>query len=157
VAGEGDFMKLPIKFFVIGGAALISLTLALLLFGYLARPPQQLKASAPTPPPPSPGADFLDTQERALSIIADFADQVCKSLPLQGSGGNLELSGRTREELSELTKKLAGLGIEGASKYNTSGYQEILQKDLKAMLQESSSCSLVIFRDFTNKPLQPLV
>lgn len=65
-------------------------------------------------------ADSLETQKKALDIIADFADRLCTTTPLTGSASNLELSEHAKAELSELIKKIANLGIEGAAKYQTS-------------------------------------
>src|SRR5438876_208696 len=65
----------------------------------------------------------LDKQEKALNIIADFADRLCKTVPLEGTNQKLELSGGARAELNEVLKKIAELGIEGAAQYQTSEYQ----------------------------------
>lgn len=91
--------------------------------------------------------DFLAERKRALNIIADFADRLCKDIPLDGTGDNLELSGKAKVELSGIIKKIADLGVEGAVKYQKSEYKGLLQKDLVKALQESTNCRLQVWED----------
>jgi hypothetical protein len=86
--------------------------------------------------------DYLDEQERALHIIADFSDRLCQKIPLTGRGSNLELSGEAKAELNELLKKFANIGITGAAKYQQSEYQNVLQQDLARELNDSRDCKL---------------
>jgi hypothetical protein len=62
-------------------------------------------------------ANSLETQEKALHVIADFADRLCTKIPQTGGASNLGLTGEAKAQLSELIKKIADLGIEGAAKY----------------------------------------
>ena len=43
-------------------------------------------------------ANSLETQKKALDVIADFADRLCTTIPLTGSASNLELSGKAKAE-----------------------------------------------------------
>ncbi|MEI7995597.1 MAG: hypothetical protein WCH01_11920 [Methylococcaceae bacterium] len=100
---------------------------------------------------PSFANNNLDTQKQALDIVADFADKFCKQVPLEGSTGNVELSGNAKAELNGLLKNLANLGIEGATKYQTSEYQGLLQKDLVEGLKSSTNCRLQVWDGLKNK------
>lgn len=98
-------------------------------------------------------ADSLETKEKALKVIADFADHLCTTIPLTGGSNNLELSGKAKFELSELLKKIAHLGTEGAAKYQTSDWQGVLQKDLAEQLNNSRNCKLEVFKTLENRLL----
>lgn len=98
--------------------------------------------------------------QEALNIVADFADRICKNIPLEGTGSDLELSGNAKAELSGLINKIADLGIEGAAKYNSSKYQGLLQKDLATVLKNSMDCKLEVFKSlkdglFITHPIAP--
>jgi hypothetical protein len=93
----------------------------------------------------------LDAQEKALKIIADFADRLCNKVPLEGSSDNLELSGSAKVELNELIERIAGLKIEGAGKYLSTEYQGVLQKDLAGLLKSGAECKLQVFKDLKDK------
>lgn len=95
---------------------------------------------------PSLATGQLDAQKEALAVIADFADRLCKDIPLEGSGENVELSIQAKAELDGLIKKLAKLGAAGAGKYQKTEYQGLLQSDLAAVLRDSTECKLEVFR-----------
>ena len=80
-------------------------------------------------------------------MIADFADRLCEKIPLTGSG--VELTGEAKAEVSVIFKKIAGLGFEGAAKYQN--YEGLLQKDLAKALKDSSTCKLTVLRELTGK------
>ena len=96
-------------------------------------------------------ATSLEDNEKALNMIADFADRLCKDIPLQGHGENLELSGSAKAELNGIIKKLANLGIDGAIKYQNTDYEGLLQKDLVNALKDSTNCRLQIWSDLKDK------
>ncbi len=93
--------------------------------------------------------NLLAEQERALRMIADFADRLCKDIPLTGSG--LELTGKAKAELRGIFKKIAELGLEGAAKYQN--YEGLLQKDLAKALKDSSTCKLTVLKELNDKIL----
>jgi hypothetical protein len=101
----------------------------------------------------SADADSLEAKEKALKVIADFADHLCTTIPLTGGANNLELSGKAKFELSELLKKIAPLGTEGAAEYQTSDWQGVLQKDLAEQLNNSRNCKLEVFKTLKNRLL----
>ena len=98
-------------------------------------------------------ATDLDKKKEALDVIADFADRLCYKVPLSGKSQNVELSGTAKAELNSLLKKIADLGIEGAAKYQTSEYENVLQKDMATLLRDSSECKLEVFKDLKDKLL----
>ena len=61
-------------------------------------------------------AASLEENEKALTMIADFADRLCKDIPLQEHGDNLELTGSAKAELNGIIKRLANLCLDGAIK-----------------------------------------
>ena len=99
----------------------------------------------------------LASQKQALDVIADFADRICDpaKVPLVGSSSSLELSGKAKAELSELVKKVANVGVEGAAKYQSSKYANVLQKDLVAVLRENKDCRLKVFEKLQSRLLAP--
>ncbi len=100
------------------------------------------------------GADnSFDREQRALSIIADFADRMCKDIPLQGAQSGGELSGAVKAELRGVARKVAELGVEGAAKYQTGSYESLLQSDLANALKNSSDCKLRIFDSLKDRLL----
>lgn len=92
------------------------------------------------------GADnSFEREQKALDVIADFADRMCKDIPLQGTRSGGELSGSAKAELRGVAKKVADLGVEGAAKYQTGRYESLLQSDLVDALKNSADCKLRIF------------
>ncbi len=97
----------------------------------------------------------LDDQKKALDMIADFADRICKSVPLEGSGSAVELNGEAKAELKGLLKKVANLGIGGNGKYEEKSWSGILQKDLTDILQKNVDCNLKVFESLKDKIILP--
>jgi hypothetical protein len=93
----------------------------------------------------------LNPQKQALDMIADFADRICKDIPLEGSGNNLELSGSASAGLNELIQKLIDLKIEGLGKYEKSEYIGVLREDLATAIKDSSDCKLIIFKELKDE------
>lgn len=86
-----------------------------------------------------------------INVIVDFADRLCKSSPLQGQQMSLELSSTAKAELNEVVRKIVDLGIEGAAKYKNSEFQGFLQKDLAAIVKDSTDCRREVWRDLKDK------
>ena len=97
----------------------------------------------------------LKEQEEALNIIVNFAERLCKDIPLEGKGSNLELSGRGKAELNGILNKLVNLGIQGAAKYQDTQYKGVLQKDLATLLADNMQCRLEVFRMLQDRLLPP--
>ena len=89
-------------------------------------------------------ASSLEDQEKALNVIADFADRICSNIRLEGSGSAVELNGEAKAELKGLLKKFANLGIGGTGKYEETAWSGVLQKDIAAILQKNVDCKLKI-------------
>lgn len=81
-------------------------------------------------------------KEILLDTIANFAERICKDIPLEGHSTNIELKGSTQAELKGLLKQLASLGLKGSGKYEDAQFQGLLQKDLLAALQTSTDCKV---------------
>lgn len=93
----------------------------------------------------------LAAQKEALDVIEAFANKLCTQVKHEGSTENVELSGDAKIELSNLLKKIADLGIEGAAKYQKSEYQGVLQKDLTTLIQQGVDCKLKVWNDLKDK------
>lgn len=100
-------------------------------------------------------AASLKEQEEALNMIAEFAERLCKDIPLEGQGSNLELTGKAKAELNGILNKLVNLGVEGAVKYQDTKYKGLLQKDLVRALKDSTNCKLQIWNDLKDSLLGP--
>jgi hypothetical protein len=97
----------------------------------------------------------LQAQKEALNVIADFADRICKDIPLVGTGNKIELSGKAKAELNGVITKLANLGIAGTGKFGELIYQGLLQKDLAEVLKASIDCKQDVFRELSKRKLRP--
>lgn len=97
-------------------------------------------------------ASELEEQRKALDMIAEFAERLCTTVPLEeGRTGNLELSGSAKVELNKLIRKIVDLGIEGAAKYKTEEWQGVLQKDLPRLLKDNIECKIEVWKDLKDK------
>jgi len=96
---------------------------------------------------PIEAAEDLAAKKEALDVIADFADKVCKDIPLSGDEGEYELSGEASAELDGLIKKLVNLGIKVTAKYKKSKYEGVHREDLVKALKNSADCKLEVFRE----------
>lgn len=103
-----------------------------------------------TPHPPA-NAQNIGVSAEALKLIGDFADRLCQTVPLETSANRLELSGSAKAELDGIVKKLASLGISGAGKYESASSQNVLQKDLAQVLNESRNCRKQVWDDLKGK------
>jgi hypothetical protein len=95
--------------------------------------------------------DDLSRPERALTLISNFADKLCKDVPLKGGSDSVELTGSAKAELKGIVKKMADLGFEGAAKYKDSGYEGLLQADLAATIKDKTQCRLQVWNDLKDK------
>ena len=95
---------------------------------------------------PASAANDLESQAKALSIIRDFANEICGSVKAEGTSSSIELSGDARAKLGGALAKVADLGIEGAAKYRSEEYKNVLQKDLAATIHQSTNCKFDVFQ-----------
>lgn len=93
----------------------------------------------------------LETQKAALKVVADFADRICNEIPLVGESGKLELTGKAKVELNKLVKKIVDAGIDGAIKYQSSEYSNVLQTDLAKTIYDNSQCKKDVWDDLKSK------
>lgn len=93
----------------------------------------------------------VEESTEALKVIADFADRLCQTVPLDTRSNNLQLSGNAKAELEGIITKLANLGISGAANYESSSSQNVLQTDLAKVIEESRYCRRQIWDDLKGK------
>jgi hypothetical protein len=101
-------------------------------------------------------ADDLDTQRRALQLISDTAADICSTVAREGSHESAELSGDVKAKLGGVIGKVANLGIEGAGKYVSGEYKNVLQTDLAALIQSNTNCRLDVFKLLQEKMIGPM-
>jgi hypothetical protein len=106
--------------------------------------------------PQATNADRLAEPERAIGLILETSETLCASAPISGEQEELRLSGKAQAELKGLLKKLAGLGIEGATEYEKKSYNGVLQKDLAQLILVSSECKMDVWNDLQEKLVLPL-
>lgn len=95
----------------------------------------------------------LDRDAKALNLIADFADRICSSPPLEGEASNLELSASGKAAVSKFVRQLADLRIDASVKYDAPAYKGVLQKDLTGLLRGSENCRMKVYDDLKEKLL----
>lgn len=89
----------------------------------------------------------LDSEQKALDMIAKFADDFCKDVPLAGEGDQIKLTGNGEAQLNILIKKLVDLKIQGAAQYQNDSYRGVLRKDLIGALKDNKECRKMIWLD----------
>jgi hypothetical protein len=87
----------------------------------------------------------LAMQRAALKDITDAAERICNSIPLNGTSQSAELSGQAKAEVNGVIKKVADLGVQGAGKYQTSEFSNVLQRDLAQAIQTNTNCKQTVF------------
>lgn len=102
---------------------------------------------------PSHASTDLGQQQKALSIIADFASKLCQDIPLSHEKSSLDLSASAKAELKGIAKKVADLGFDGATKYSNTKEQGLLQQELAKALADSRTCRMKVWDDLKEKLL----
>ncbi len=82
--------------------------------------------------------NYLDDYREALEIINKFAVSTCNSIPIEGSGDSLKLTGSGKVEVGRLIKKLGDLNLNVKGEYKSNN--GILQKELASLLIKSEKC-----------------
>jgi hypothetical protein len=98
-------------------------------------------------------ADDFANQTAALEVIKNAANEICYTVPQEGSRSNILLSGEARAELDSAISKVVNLGIKGAGQYESEQYKGVLQEELAATLRSSIDCKLDVFNKLVNKML----
>lgn len=95
-------------------------------------------------------------QQDAMNALGDFAERMCKDVPLTGQTTDDVLSGGATAELSGLFRKLASFGIHLDASHKEEHYSNVLRKDLPQVLANTSDCKLrvleLMHRDFFGQP-----
>ena len=89
--------------------------------------------------------ETLAMQRTALKDITEAAERICNSIPLSGTSQSAELSGQAKAEVNGVIKKVADLGVQGAGKYQTSEFSNVLQRDLAQAIQTNANCKQTVF------------
>jgi hypothetical protein len=100
-------------------------------------------------------AEEFDAQKKAIGIIIEAADHLCKNIPLYSSSNGTELSFEGKAELNEIVKKVIGAGITGAAKYEKKESQGVLQTDLATLLKDNTNCRTQVWHDLQGKLIAP--
>ncbi len=90
-------------------------------------------------------AQSLKSQEKALSLISDFADRMCKRIPLEGTGRKSKLSGKGKAEINSLLKRIAGLEIQGSVNIEEEEFSGMLREHLLEARKDNTECREKIF------------
>jgi hypothetical protein len=91
-------------------------------------------------------ADDFVAQARALKLISESAADICNTVEKEGSSQSTELSGDVKAKLSGVVSKIADLGVEGAGKFSSAEYRNVLHQDLAKTLQSNAECKLSGFK-----------
>jgi hypothetical protein len=86
----------------------------------------------------------------AYDEISSFADRICGvengSDEQKGTSTTLELSASVKADLSQLVRKLIGLGIEVKGSGSMAQYEGILQSDLPKIRKDRQTCKIEVVR-----------
>jgi hypothetical protein len=89
----------------------------------------------------------------ALAAISDTADRICGTVSTQGEAASSKVSTNLHAELGGLARRLASIGISGATDITSAKYQGVLQQDLAATLKDVRICKMRIFETLSVKIL----
>jgi hypothetical protein len=106
--------------------------------------------------PSAAPAEDLTNQSAALQVITKAADDICYTIPQEGSRSETRLSGEARSDLNTAISKLVGLGFKGAAVYENEEHNGVLQSELAATLRTSIDCKKNVFDTLERKMLGPL-
>jgi hypothetical protein len=98
-------------------------------------------------------ADDFDREKQALSIISDFADKLCRDASVAGKQKTSEIKGEAKVSMNTLISKIADLGFKGATNYQYSEYEGLVQKDLKDTFKNTNDCRIQVFKELKEKLL----
>lgn len=97
-------------------------------------------ASAPTA-----AADNASNTAAALKVITQTADEICTTVPVEGSHNTLSLSGQANAALNTAIARLVQINIKGAARFETEHYKGVLQTNLAGILKENINCKKDVF------------
>jgi hypothetical protein len=105
-------------------------------------------------------ADDVVAQARALKLISESASDICNTVEKEGSSQSTDLSGDVKAKLGGVIGKIADLGVEGAGKFSSAEYRNVLyrnvlQQDLAKTLQSNAECKLSVFKLLQEKMIEP--
>ncbi|MDZ5650423.1 hypothetical protein [Nitrospirillum sp. BR 11828] len=87
----------------------------------------------------------------ALKLIRETANDICGTIPLNGTTTNINTKGNIKAEVNGLVKKLANLGIEGQADIKSSEYEGLSQGDIPTSIKDQRECKLTVFKILSDK------
>lgn len=88
-----------------------------------------------------------DIDVNAIQKLKDLSNFVCGKMSLEGKSENLQLDGEAKLELAKLVGGLVQAGVEGAAKYKSESYLNVLREDLSGQLDATRKCNQEIYND----------
>lgn len=92
-------------------------------------------------------------QAAALKVIRETAADICTTVPTEGSGSSLELTGSAKAKLDGVVSKVVDLGVDAAAKYQSDQYKSVLRGDLAQAIGAANNCKLAVFNTLVAKML----
>jgi hypothetical protein len=86
-----------------------------------------------------------DVQRDAAVLIIETAERICGESQTEGSGSTLSAQGEADASINVLSKRLLGLGIEGAANLQESEYRNVLREQLADELKDARQCRQRVF------------
>ncbi|MCF1464413.1 MULTISPECIES: hypothetical protein [Rhizobium/Agrobacterium group] len=93
-------------------------------------------------------AQNLDSQRRALDVIADTSSHLCENLPSSGEVVPSEISRNVQVQLFDLYSKLAAAGFDAKS-FPQQNYQSVIENQIAATLANNAQCEVEVFRSLS--------
>jgi hypothetical protein len=96
---------------------------------------------------------MLELQTKALQVMSNAAERICNSISTSGNTRSAELSGNAKAALTGVIKNIAELGMDGAGKYQTTEYNNVLQQDLANAIRTNADCKKAVFDTLVDRML----
>lgn len=97
-------------------------------------------------------ATDLEDQDKALAVIAKFADKICTRVSSEDEKEELEVTGTINAELPGLLKNITDIGIKGAAVYEKGkSKRTVLEKDLVNAIMITDNCRLAVLSKLEGK------
>ena len=101
-------------------------------------------------------AQDVNQQQAALKLIHETANELCTTVPIEGGGQNVDLTGSAQAKLTGVISKVVDLGVDGAAKYQSDTYKGVLRQELAAAIKNGNDCRLSVFNTLVPKLLTNL-
>lgn len=98
-------------------------------------------------------ADNFENNIKAMKIIREYVNDVCKEVTLEGSTNSVAVTGKADAKLKGVVSKVASLGFAGAVETKNSQYKGLVQSDFIGALKDTNSCKVQITKILSDKLL----